>query len=175
MDNENKEIKEYYYEHKSHWLKTLALILATLIGAFLAFYFVADITLSRLTDPAYQMRKIEKFMQKEQKRMDKLEKNFFDRPFEPKMAPMLVNLVKENDEYKLIVDLKPLDNDDKGIDMKIKDNIVTISGEIERKEHQKEEIMNFSQSYYLDEKIKTDNVTREKKGNKLIITIPFED
>ena len=54
--------REYHYEHKSHWLRTLGVILATLIGAFLAFYFVADMTFNRMTDPSYQMRKMEKMM-----------------------------------------------------------------------------------------------------------------
>ena len=29
------------------------------------------------------------------------------------MRPMLVNLVKKNNEYKVIVDLKPLENNEK--------------------------------------------------------------
>ncbi len=37
-----------------------------------------------------------------------------ENPFElQKMRPMLVNLVKENNEYKVIVDLKPLENNEK--------------------------------------------------------------
>ena len=35
--------------------------------------------------------------------------------------------------------------------------------------------MNFSQSYYLDEKIETDKITKERKGDRYIITIPFAD
>ena len=155
--------REYHYEHKSHWLRTLGVILATLIGAFLAFYFVADMTFNRMTDPSYQMRKMEKMMRHEQKRIERMEQRFGDNPFEPKMAPMLVNLVKD------------LGGSEKNIDVKLVDNVVTVSGEVEKKEHHREDIMNFSQAYYLDEKVEGDKMTKERKGNKFIITIPFEE
>lgn len=114
-------------------------------------------------------------MRHEQKRIERMEQRFGDNPFEPKMAPMLVNLVKEPGEYKLIVDLKPLGGSEKNIDVKLVDNVVTVSGEVEKKEHHREDIMNFSQAYYLDEKVEGDKMTKERKGNKFIITIPFEE
>lgn len=158
-----------------HVLKIIGIILATLIGAFLAFYFAVDLTLNRMLNPEYQMKKMEKMVQKQERNFQKFEDKILDNPFEPKMAPMLVNLVKESDEYKIIVDLKPLDGNDKNINIKLNDNIVTVSGEIEKKELRGEKIMNFSQAYYLDEKLKSNEISKERKGNKYIITIPFED
>ena len=38
-----------------------------------------------------------------------------------------------------------------------------------------EKIISFAQAYYLDEKLETDKIIKEKKGDKYIITIPFED
>ena len=35
--------------------------------------------------------------------------------------------------------------------------------------------MNFSQSFYLDEELITNKISKERKGNKYIITIPFEE
>ena len=162
-------------EHKESWVKITGIILATLIGAFLAFYVVADLTFTRMTSPAYHMKKMEKLMKKEQKRFERMEKNLGANPFEPRLAPMLVNLVKEPEEYKIIVDLEPLDNNEKNVNVKLEDNIVTVSGEIEKKEHHREDIMSFSQSYYLDEKIEADKMTKERKCNRYIITIPFEE
>ncbi len=162
-------------EHREHWLKILGIIIAAFVGGFLAFYVVADLTFTRMTSPAYHMKKMEKFMKKEQKRMERMEERFGVNPFEPKLAPMLVNLVKEPEEYKVIVDLKPLDNNEKNINVKLDGNIITVSGEVEKKEHHREDIMNFSQSYYLDEKIETDKITKERKGDRYIITIPFAD
>ena len=113
-------------------------------------------------------------MQKQQKNFEKMDNRFMENPFEPKMAPMLVNLVKENNEYKVIVDLKPIGNNEKNVNVKLDDNTVTITGEMEKKEHHRENIMNFSQSYYLDEKVMPDKITKEKIGNKYIVTIPFK-
>ena len=33
----------------------------------------------------------------------------------------------------------------------------------------------FTQSYYLDQELKANEMTKEKKGDKYIITIPFDD
>lgn len=162
-------------KRKHHILKFIGIILATFIGAFLAFYLAVDLTLNRMLNPEYQMKKMEKMVQKQERNIQKFEDKILDQPFEPKMAPMLVNLVKESDEYKIIVDLKPLGGNDKNINVKLNENVITISGEIEKKELRGEKIMNFSQAYYLDEKLKSNEITKERKGNKYIITIPFED
>ena len=162
-------------EHKEHWLKVIGIILATLVGAFLAFYVVADLTFTRMTSPAYHMKKMEKLMKKEQKRFERMEKHMGANPFEPKLAPMLVSLTKEPEEYKIIVDLRPLDNNENNVNVKLEGNVVTVSGEVEKKEEHREDIMSFSQSYYLDEKIEADKMTKERKGDNYIITIPFED
>jgi len=170
-----EEDRDYHYEHKSHWLRTLGLILATLLGSFLAFYFVADMRFNRMMDPAYQMKRMEKMMQREERSMKRFDDRFGENPFEPRMAPMLVNLVKEPGEYKVVVNLKPIGDNEKNVKVNLDDNVVTVSGEIEKKEHNREEITSFSQSYYLDEKLITDKISKERKGNKYIITIPYQE
>lgn len=162
-------------ERKEHWLKIVAIIIATFIGAFLAFYIAVDISFNRIMSPSYQMRKMEKLMKKEERKLQQMGENMGENPFEPKLAPMLVNLIKEPSEYKIVVDLNHLNNDEKNVNVTITDNVVTVSGEIEKKEHHREDIMSFSQSYYLNEKIEADKMTKERKGNRYIITIPFED
>lgn len=157
-------------ENKHHLLKVVGVILATFLGAFLAFYLAIDLTLNRMLNPEYQIKKLEKTMHKIEKFDDKMMEN----PFVPKMSPMLVNLVKEASEYKIIVDLKPLGDDEKNIDVNLKDNVITVSGDIQQKELRGEKIMNFSQAFYLDEKLISNKISKEKKGNKYIITIPFE-
>ena len=164
----------YEESKKEHWFKIIGIILATFIGAFLAFYAAVDITLHRFMEPTYNFRRMEKMMQKQQKNLEKMDARFMENPFEPKMAPMLVNLVKEANEYKIIVDLKPIGENEKNVNVKLDDNIVTVSGAIDKKEHHREDIMNFSQSYYLDEKLLPDKISKEKIGNKYIITIPFK-
>ena len=164
-------------EERNHhpWLKLLGIILATFLGAFLAFYFAVDMTMNRMMNPDYQIRKMEKMMRHQEKKFHKFEEKMMENPFEPKMAPMLVNLVKESDEYKVIVDLKPLGGDDKNVNVKLNDNIITVSGEVEKSGRHGERIMNFSQAFYLDENVNADKMNKKKKGNKYIITLPFEE
>lgn len=158
-------------ENKHHLLRVIGVIIATFLGAFLAFYLAVDLTLNRMFNPEYQIRKMEKTMNN----IQKFDERMMENPFVPKMSPMLVNLVKEANEYKVIVDLKPLGDDDKNINVKLDNNIVTVSGDMQKKELQGEKIMNFSQSFYLDEKLLTNKIVKERKGNKYIVTIPFEE
>ena len=158
-------------ENKHHLLKVVGVIIATFLGAFLAFYLAVDLTLNRMLNPEYQIKKLEKTMHKIEKFDDKMMEN----PFVPRMSPMLVNLVKEASEYKVIVDLKPLGDDEKNVDVSLKDNVITISGDMQQKELRGERIMKFSQSFYLDEELITNKISKERKGNKYIITIPFEE
>ena len=147
----------------------------SLIGAFLAFYLVINTTLNKVFNPDYQIKRMEKMINKQEKRFYDLEKNLFEKPIISYSTPSIVNLVKEDDEYKVVIDLKSLDNDEKNVDVDFKDNILTIKGQLDKKERHKEEIINFSQSFYLDENILKDKITKEKKGNKYIVTIPFQD
>ena len=158
-------------ENKHHLLKVIGVIIATFLGAFLAFYFAVDLTLNRMFNPEYQIRKMEKTMNN----IQKFDEKMMESPFVPKMSPMLVNLVKEPNEYKVIVDLKSLGDDEKNVDVKLDNNMVTISGDMQKKELKGEKIMNFSQSFYLDEKLIPNKIIKERKGNKYIVTIPFED
>ena len=159
---------------KHHWLKIGAIIVVSFIVAFLAFYIAMEMMIRRVADPMYSVKRIEKVMQQQERDFRKLEK-MSENPFEPKMRPMLVNLVKENNEYKVIVDLKPLEGNENGIDVNIKDNVISITGELDKKSLRGEKIVSFAQSYYLDEKLETEKITKEKKGDKYIITVPFED
>ena len=158
-------------ENKHHLLKVIGVIIATFLGAFLAFYFAVDLTLNRMFNPEYQIRKMERTMNN----IQKFDEKMMESPFVPKMSPMLVNLVKEPNEYKVIVDLKSLGDDEKNVDVKLDNNMVTISGDMQKKEVRGEKIMNFSQSFYLDEKLIPNKIIKERKGNKYIVTIPFED
>ena len=158
-------------ENKHHLLKVIGVIIATFLGAFLAFYLAVDLTLNRMFNPEYQIRKMEKTMNN----IQKFDEKMMESPFVPKMSPMLVNLVKEPNEYKIIVDLKSLGDDEKNVDVKLDNNMVTISGDMQKKEVRGEKIMNFSQSFYLDEKLIPNKIIKERKGNKYIVTIPFED
>lgn len=160
---------------KHHWLKFASIALLTFITAFLAFYIVMEIMVRRITSPSYDMQRIERSMQKDMRSLENFEAKIMDNPFEPKMRPMLVNLVKEGGEYRIIVDLNPFDGDEKGINVNLENKVLTVSGELDKKFHGNEKIIKFNQAYYLDDDLILDKMTKEKKANKYIITIPYED
>ena len=160
---------------KHHWLRIVATAIMTFIIAFLAFYLVMEIMVHKMTDPIYQIQRMEKMVQKDAHRIENYENKLMENPFEPKMRPMLVNLIKETNEYKIIVDLKPFDGEENGIDVSIQDKALTVNGELDKKFHNNEKIIKFTQTYYLDERLKINEMTKEKRGDKYIITIPFEN
>ena len=159
---------------KHRWLKIGAMALMIFIITFLAFYLVMQIMINRIISPTYQARQIEKIMLQQERDFEKLLQKDMENPFEPKLRPMIVNLVKEADEYKVIVDLKPLDGNDDAINIKIDDNVLTVSGELDKKLQKSEKMISFNQTYSLDEELLPDKITKEKKGNKYIVTIPYK-
>ena len=160
---------------KHHWLRITAIALITFIVAFLAFYIVMEIMYHRLTDSRFETKRLERLVQHEQNAMQKYEEKMMEHPFTPKMRPGIVNLVKENNEYKVIIDLSPLDGNENAINLSLENDILTISGELDKKSFDNERIINFVQSYYLDEDVDLNKMLKEKKGHKYIITLPFED
>lgn len=159
---------------KHHWLRIGAIALMTFIIAFLAFYIVMEIMIHKITDPIYQAKRMEKILVKQEREFNKYNEQQINNPFEPKMRPMIVNLVKEPREYKIIIDLSHFNGDEKAINILINDEELTVIGEMDKKIRGTEKIIKFTQTYYLDEKLKEDNMIKEKKGDKYIITIPFE-
>ena len=62
---ENFENERKYVKCKEGCLKYFVIFIATIIGAFLAFYVVTDYTIKTMLSPEYQMRKAEKLMKDE--------------------------------------------------------------------------------------------------------------
>ncbi len=159
---------------KHHWLKIGTIALTTFVAAFLAFYIVMEIMINRINNPMYNVKRLEKLMEHQVRDLENFEDEKMENPFLPKMRPMIVNLVKEPNEYKVIIDLLPLDGNENSVNVKVEDDKLTVHGEADKKNFGRERIINFTQTYYLDEKINSKGITKERKGNKYIITIPFE-
>ena len=160
---------------KQHWLKLGAIALLTFISTFLAFYIVMEIMYNRITDPTREIKRFEKMIKQEGKILKKYENRITDNPFEPKMQPTMINLVKEPNEYKIIIDLNQLNNDEKSINVDFNGNEINLSGQADKRSLNTEKIISFSQTYFLDESPDKEKITKEKKGNKYIITIPFKN
>lgn len=116
---------------KHHWFRVATVALVTFIMSFLAFYIVMELLYNRIAEDAFGFRKFDKILQQEQRDFRRFEDKMMDNPFIPKTRPMIVNLVKENDEYKIIVDLTSFDGDENNINVSAENKVLTISGEID--------------------------------------------
>ena len=161
-------------ETKHEWLKIGTIALVTFLVSYLAFCIALKHHSKKIHNPYYQAERLEKYIEKQERDFDKYMLNEMENPFMPKMRPMFVNLVKETNEYKVIVDLTQIE-DEEALNVDIKDNELTVKGEFDKNVRGTEKIINFMQTYYLDEKLDEENISRERKGNKYIITIPFKD
>ena len=160
--------------HHPIW-KFLGIVLATFIGAYLAFYFVVDTTFNRMTSPEYQMKRLEKMMKYQEKKIHRFEDKMMQNPFEPAVLPPIVDFSKDDGEYKIVVNLKPLADNEKNVNVKLENNMLTVSGEVEKNGRSGERIMHFLQTFYLDEQLDASKMTKERKGSKYIITIPYTE
>lgn len=161
-------------ESKQHWIRIAIIALIFFILAYLAFYLAMKHNLKNASNPFYQAERLEKIMEKQLIDFNRDNNKRMENPFEPTMRPMMINLIKELNEYKVIVDLSQLDNDEKAVNVDIQGDELTINGHFDKQIRGTEKIINFTQTYYLNEKLDKDNIIKERKGNKYIITIPFK-
>ena len=162
-------------ETKQQWLKIGAIALVTFLVSYLAFCIAIKHHMKELKNPYYQAERLEKYIEKQERDFDKYMLNKMENPFIPKMRPTMVNLVKEASEYKIIVDLEQFDDNENAINVNINGKELTIKGEIDKKIRGNEKIISFTQTYFLDENLDEEDIKKERKGNKYIITIPFKD
>lgn len=168
MNEEEQNRHHHYFKHG------LITFLAALLGGFLAFYVVIDITLARMLDPMRGMKRAEKIMEKQLKDMQKFDNDIFA-PVPMPLHHSIITMVQEDDDYKFIIDLKQLDNKESNVDVNIDSDTVTIKGNAEKTNNKKTSTINFSQTFSLGIPIDKSKVTKERKGDKYIVTIPLEN
>lgn len=158
---------------KEGCFKYLIIFVSTIIGAFLAFYFVADFTIKSMLSPEHQMRRAEKMMRNMDRQMMK-EMNK-EVAVIGKMMPNPVNIAEKDNAYVVTISLKPFGNNSKNLNVSVEDdNILKIEGSNEIKKGDRENMVNMMQSYKLQNKVNTDKMTtKEEKGN-YIVTLPFD-
>ncbi len=184
MTEEEKFTSECGHEHnlnhdlkKNHILKYIGIVMATLVGSFLAFYFVADMTIKHLTDPVYQFRKFDKMMERQAKDMEKMDRRMSKEmgiPHFNKNKSMVV-VERDDDDYKIIVDLRAFDNNEKNVKFDLNNNMATVSASVEKTKKHEDSIVEFSQTFYLSGNLDKKNIKKERERNKYVITIPLKD
>lgn len=175
FSEENKIIKEEKMLCKKHpMLKCLFCGLMVFLGAFCAFYVVADWhfkTMFRMRhQPPYE-RQMEKLAKKEMKNFEtvinregkKLQKN-----------GNIIHLQNTGKEYRIIIDLRAFDNNENNVHISTSGNILTIVGRTVRKSKNDEQISEFQQNYLFGSNVKLSDLTKETYGNYYVINIPIK-
>lgn len=163
---------------KEGCLKYALIFLGTILGAFLAFYFVADFTMKSLFNPYHQMHRAEKMMRDMDRQFERdFNKNFgkFEREGIGKIAPNPVNIAENTDSYVVTISLKPFGNTSKNINVNVSDdNVLKIEASNQYKKGNKENMLNMVQSYQLQKDVDSDKITSKEEHGKYIVTIPFD-
>lgn len=160
-------------EKRERFKHGLCTFLAALIGGFLAFYVVMDITLARMLNPMYGIKRAEKMLQHQMRDIQKFDNEVFT-PTPMPLHHSIITMLKEDNVYKFVVDLKQLDNNEKNIEVVADNDTITIKGVAERNRGNKNILIDFSQTFALDTKIYKDKITKKREGNKYIIMVPTE-
>lgn len=169
-------------DKKNFTILLLSTVLAAFLGAFWAVH------LSRPPHPPLgmsspqQLAEQEKIMEQQEEFFDKFNHNFDDFvEHTPAGASFIamnnIGLKTEEtkDAYKISVDLKPFNNDEKNVQIKTHGKTVTISADYKSKDKQNFSSSQFHQTLILPSKIEADEISKVKHGDSLVITLPKED
>lgn len=170
---ENFENERKYVKCKEGCLKYFVIFIATIIGAFLAFYVVTDYTIKTMLSPEYQMRKAEKLM----KKMDRQIAREINRDVMVvgKTMSNPVNIIENKDGYLVEISLKDFSNNPEKINVTVdENNVLKIEGTNEIKKGDKEKMISMLQTYKLNKKVNTNKMTKQEERGMYVIKLPFE-
>ncbi len=157
-------------------LKHLFYGLMALIGAFLAFYAVTDWYFKAMLNPVNQMKRMDRAIEKRDREMEKaFKKAFRGTEHLQERANHIIRLEQDDNEYKVLVDLVPLNDSDKNVDVKTNGNILTVKAAGIHGFGGRKSLVEFTQSYMFGDNVDLSRLTKERKGDMYIITIPIEN
>lgn len=157
-------------------MKHIFIGILTFLGAFAAFYVVTDWHFKRMFDPMVQMRKMDRAIMKEARMAERIaRKDAIKTDLLENQASHIINIDKTEDAYKIIINLKPFDNDEKNVEVTTEGNKMTITAAGETKKHNKSAIIRFTQSFIFPDNALIGEMSRFRDGNKYIIVVPLED
>lgn len=145
-------------------LKYSLMVFAIFIAIFAATYVVVDLNMHRLGYMPFVVT-----MEQAQKMFDK------DAGFIEKNSPAPVKIEQKEHEITVTVDLKRFDNDENNVNVVVEDNGIKIDGKVRKEKKGEFSESSFVQNVKFPNKFDKEKVSRIKKGNKLIIKLPFED
>lgn len=179
-ENNNYENHEHHHHHHDCWLcehpvfKHIITALMVFLGAYLAFYTVTDWHFKRMMDPAVQMRRMERKMMHEQNQIEKMYRRNIDRSIRlEEQTSGYIHVEKKNDAYEIIVNLRPFDNNEKNVEVSTDGDTLTVTAAGEKTSRHHDKMIKVMQQYDFDETVDLDAITKTRKGNNYIITVPI--
>ena len=140
-----------------------------------------------MLDPVYQMRKFDRAMMrhenrmdrdmmKQQFKMDKMARKELQRQYKmDEKISGFIHVEKTKDDYKIIIDLKPFDNNEKNVEISTSGNILSINAAGEKNTKNKTEVLKYNQNFTFGDDVDLNNISKVREGNKYIITVPIEE
>lgn len=185
MDENNYEnnVTHNHHDHyddcflcKHPMMKLLLMWLLTLLGAFLAFYVVTDWHYKRMLDPMVQMRRMDRMIQREEHQMHKMfNKEIGKERLMESRAGEIIQVEKTEDVYKIIIDLKPFNNDERNVKVTREGETLTVGVAGEIKKHSKDLIVHLTQKFIFPDNADLDDMSKFKEGSKYYIVVPIRE
>ena len=174
-ENNNYEHKTCQFE-RHPILKHLLYGLMALIGAFLAFYVVTDWYFKAMLNPVNQMKRMDRAIERRDREMEKaFKKAFHGTERLQERANHIIKLEQDDDEYKVLVDLVPLNDSEKNVEVKTNGNLLTVKAAGIHGFGDRKSLVEFTQSYMFGDNVDLSKLTKERKGDTYVITVPIED
>lgn len=155
--------------------KSIFIALLVFFGAFAAFYVVTDWHFKRMLDPSVQMRKVEKMMMNDERQMDKMiNRQFKHEKMSQKDIQKYIKVEKTPQNYRIVVDLRHFDNDEKNVEVNTNGNSLMVTAVGEHNKHGHNEIVRISQSFSFDDDTDLSKITKIREGNDYVIVVPLD-
>lgn len=184
--------KPSWTDGSSNTLKFLAMCLSAFLGGFLAIFALGGVlslghkNLHKIqhqkhyTQEQYKADRIfDEEFKKMQSQLDKEFELYSPRPpmpiTMPKALQKVVQLEENPNNYKVYIDLKKFDNNEKNVNVTVKTHSIKIDGKTATKDEYHQSSFSYMQDIPLVQKIETSEVKKERIGNMYVITLPFED
>lgn len=172
---ENNGDEKNYIDNECKKIFIIAMM--TFLGAFLAFYVLMHQTMfhffkARYHTPVINENFLDKFENEIENNYDKFEKKEISK-FKNKVSA--IQTLKYYDAYVIVINLKPFNNNEENIRFSVNGNIATVSGNVVKNRRSGESSYYFTESFEIPERIKINEIKKEKVNGKYIITLPIED
>lgn len=175
-ENNNYCERHTGFFHRHPILKHLFYGLLGLLGAFLAFYVVTDWYFKSMLDPVNQMKRMDKAIEKRDRQMERqFQKAYKGANKLQERANHVIRLEQTNEGYKVLVDLIPLNDSEKNVEVKTNGNVLTVKAAGIHGLGDRKSIVEFTQSYMFGDDVDLTKITKERKGDLYVINIPVEE